>query len=199
MSCSGREHSLLYPPGSHEHGSISQHRRCVSGTIVRRTLQGRNRTHPIHVQLSTYGRCGLASHDRHTNSGRFRAVFRCQDPFDEFACPRNQGPILDRILDQGDDHAMAKVTGKFQITLPKALVERCGIRVGDELELRAIGHSIHIDCRGPKAESQRSRDKLAHFDQATRRQQIRARSHPLPQTRSRGWTREELYVRGRAR
>jgi bifunctional DNA-binding transcriptional regulator/antitoxin component of YhaV-PrlF toxin-antitoxin module len=34
---------------------------------------------------------------------------------------------------------MAKVTGKFQITLPKALVERCGIRVGDELELWPIG------------------------------------------------------------
>ena len=27
---------------------------------------------------------------------------------------------------------MAKVTGKFQITLPKALVDQCAIRVGDE-------------------------------------------------------------------
>jgi len=44
---------------------------------------------------------------------------------------------------------MAKVTGKFQITLPKALVDHCGIRVGDELELRAIGRSIQIDRRAP--------------------------------------------------
>ena len=42
---------------------------------------------------------------------------------------------------------MAKVTGKFQITLPKALVDQCGIRVGDELELKSIGQAIQIDRR----------------------------------------------------
>ena len=42
---------------------------------------------------------------------------------------------------------MAKVTGKFQITLPKAVVDQCGIRVGDELELRPVGRSIQLDRR----------------------------------------------------
>ena len=94
---------------------------------------------------------------------------------------------------------MAKVTGKFQITLPKALVERCEIRVGDELELRAIGRSIQIDRRTTPDGSQLRRDRLAHFDGATTRQRARARTRSLAQARSRGWTREELYVRGRAR
>jgi len=94
---------------------------------------------------------------------------------------------------------MAKVTGKFQITLPKALVDRCGIRVGDELELRSIGRSIQIDRRTRLDASQLRRDRLGHFDRATTRQRTRKRTRSLVQTRSRGWTREELYVRGRSR
>ena len=95
---------------------------------------------------------------------------------------------------------MAKVTGKFQITLPKALVERCGIRIGDELDLRAIGRSIQIDQRTAPEGSQLRRDRLSHFDQATTRQRTRERMASFARTRSRGWTREELYRRrGRAR
>ena len=94
---------------------------------------------------------------------------------------------------------MAKVTGKFQITLPKALVDRCGIRVGDELRLRPIGDSIHIDrCPAPDATRHRQ-EKLTHFDQATKRQRTRQAARSIAPARSRGWTREELYVRGRTR
>jgi len=94
---------------------------------------------------------------------------------------------------------MAKVTGKLQITLPKALAERCGIRVGDELELRSIGRSIQIDRRTTRELSQLSTERLTHFDQATMRQRARDRRTQLPPGRSRGWTREDLYVRGRPR
>jgi len=94
---------------------------------------------------------------------------------------------------------MAKVTGKLQITLPKALAERCGIRVGDDLELRSVGRSIQIDRRTLRDASQLRRDRLAHFDKATTRQRTRERTVPLAPTRSRGWTRQELYVRGRTR
>jgi AbrB family looped-hinge helix DNA binding protein len=111
----------------------------------------------------------------------------------------NQGEILDAVLDGCDDGLVAKVTGKFQITLPKALAERCGIRVGDELELRSVGRSIQIDKRTPRGASQLRRDRLAHFDRATARQRTRERTMRLTPTRSRGWTREELYVRGRTR
>ena len=94
---------------------------------------------------------------------------------------------------------MAKVTGKFQITLPKALADRCGIRVGDELELRPVGRSIQIDRRTPRQASQLRRDRLTHFDRATTRQRTRERTAPPLPARSRGWAREELYVRGRSR
>jgi AbrB family looped-hinge helix DNA binding protein len=94
---------------------------------------------------------------------------------------------------------MAKVTGKLQITLPKALADRCGIRVGDELELRAMGRSIQIDRRATRDAARLCRDRLMQFDQATTRQRARDRRTRLSPARSRGWTREELYVRGRPR
>ena len=94
---------------------------------------------------------------------------------------------------------MAKVTGKFQITLPKALVDHCGIRVGDELELRAIGRSIQIDRRVSLKTTQARQQRLSHFDQASKRQKARQARSPTREARSRGWTREELYFRGRSR
>ena len=94
---------------------------------------------------------------------------------------------------------MAKVTGKRQITLPKALAERCGIRVGDELDLRANGRSIQIDRRTTHDAREVRRDRLAHFDRATARHRSRQRPMARTPARSRGWTREALYVRGRAR
>ena len=94
---------------------------------------------------------------------------------------------------------MAKVTGKFQITLPKALVDECGIRIGDELGLRPIGRSIQIDRRSAPDRSRLRHDRLTHFDRATKRQQARQSVRSVQPARSRGWTREELYVRGRTR
>jgi len=94
---------------------------------------------------------------------------------------------------------MAKVTGKFQITLPKVLVDKCGIRVGDELELRSVGGSIHIDRRSAPDVARLREEKLRLFDLATRRQRARQVTRSAAPPRSRGWTREELYVRGRTR
>ena len=94
---------------------------------------------------------------------------------------------------------MAKVTGKLQITLPKALAERCGIRVGDELEVRSVGGSIQIDRRATRDAGEVRRQRLAHFDQATARQRARERTRSLPAARTRGWRREDLYSRGRPR
>jgi bifunctional DNA-binding transcriptional regulator/antitoxin component of YhaV-PrlF toxin-antitoxin module len=96
------------------------------------------------------------------------------------------------------DRHVTKVTGKFQITLPKALVDHYGIQVGDELDLRPVGRSIQIDRRiTPKVSE--LQERLAQFDQATLRQRTRQRTASRARSRSRGWTREELYVRGRAR
>ena len=94
---------------------------------------------------------------------------------------------------------MAKVTGKFQITLPKAVVDRCDIRVGDELDIRSLGRSIQIDRRSAPEAARLGDERLAHFDRATKRQLARQSTGPLRPARSRDWTREDLYVRGRTR
>jgi AbrB family looped-hinge helix DNA binding protein len=99
---------------------------------------------------------------------------------------------------------MGKVTSKLQVTLPKAIADRYGIRPGDEIEWVAAGDVIRVvpsrrrsARRAPTAQHV-SRTRL--FDEATSRQ--RAREAAIPPRRAtatgRGWTRAELYGRGRA-
>lgn len=95
---------------------------------------------------------------------------------------------------------MSRVTGKYQITLPKRLVDSYGIRVGDEVEIVAAGESIAIVPARALAPVLSAQERLRHFDQATRRQE--ARQHGEQQrgdATDRGWGREELYTRGRPR
>ena len=93
---------------------------------------------------------------------------------------------------------MARVTGKFQITLPKRLVDSYGIRVGDEVEIVAAGESIAIIPARAQTPLLSREERLRHFDQATRRQEARQREDPRRASATdRGWTREELYTRGR--
>ncbi|OFV88945.1 MAG: hypothetical protein A3J75_08525 [Acidobacteria bacterium RBG_16_68_9] len=93
---------------------------------------------------------------------------------------------------------MAKVTSKLQVTVPKALAERYDIEPGDEIEWEAAGDAIRVVPRRKKpAGDVPTRLKL--FDQATARQRERERSNPLAPAADRGWSREELYDRGRAR
>lgn len=93
---------------------------------------------------------------------------------------------------------MAKVTSKLQVTVPKALAKRYEIEPGDEIEWEAAGDVIRVvPPRRRPARDVASRLKL--FDQATARQRERERSVPLAPAASRGWTREELYDRGRSR
>lgn len=94
---------------------------------------------------------------------------------------------------------MAKVTGKLQITLPKALADQSGIRVGDDLDVRLVGRSIQIDRRPASDDKGGRQERLEHFDQATKRQRARQAGARLHRGRSRGWTREELYDRARPR
>lgn len=91
---------------------------------------------------------------------------------------------------------MAKVTGKFQVTLPKNAVDQCGIQIGDTLVVRVSGGAMQITRSAADDPGHHVRDRLLHFDRATRRQRNRA---ALPRGAAREWTREELYHRGRAR
>lgn len=92
---------------------------------------------------------------------------------------------------------MSKVTGKFQVTLPKQVVTTYGIKIGDEVEFCADGNRIVLRTaqRKPLNRAQRLRE----FDRATERQRNRQRARSLETPSDRGWTRDELYSRGRSR
>ncbi len=86
------------------------------------------------------------------------------------------------------------MTSKLQVTVPKALAERFRIRPGDEIAWEAGSDAIRIvPARDVRPLS--SAERLALFDRATERLWGR-RSRPT-RSADRGWTREELYERGR--
>ena len=90
------------------------------------------------------------------------------------------------------------MTSKLQITVPKALAERHGIAAGDEIDWQSAGDGIRI----VPAQARLRRDRAGRarlFDQATVRQRRRQKDLRVAPVRGRGWTRDELYDRGRAR
>jgi len=108
-----------------------------------------------------------------------------------------QGFVLDTVLDVVVAYLLvSKVTGKFQVTLPKRLAVAYGIKVGDELEFAAAGD--HIVLRPPGRKPVDRARRLREFDRATERQRSRERARPLEPASERGWSREELYTRGRS-
>ncbi len=98
---------------------------------------------------------------------------------------------------------MAKVTSKYQVTVPKKIAEQFHIRPGDEIEWLAAGESIRVIPAGTQNNKEDRRGRLKWFDQATERHKKRSQAHATaPATEGsadRGWTREELYERGRTR
>ncbi len=95
---------------------------------------------------------------------------------------------------------MARVTSKLQVTVPKVLAEQFGIRPGDEIEWQAAGGAIRIVRAGLRPAPLSAAERARLFDRATarqrRRQSDRGRSK---RPRTRGWTRADLYRRGRSR
>jgi AbrB family looped-hinge helix DNA binding protein len=92
---------------------------------------------------------------------------------------------------------MAKITSKLQVTVPKAIADRFGIRPGDEIEFLPGDDSLRI-LLSPDKMPHQVQDRLRLFDQATQRQRERegqARRAESSAT-DRGWTREGLYYRG---
>lgn len=92
------------------------------------------------------------------------------------------------------------MTSKRQVTLPKELADEYGIEPGDEIEWERAGDSIRVvpRVRGPVGLT--LAERLALFDAATRRHEERWVGVRVPRPpEHRGWTRDELYDRGRAR
>ncbi|HVR20042.1 MAG TPA: AbrB/MazE/SpoVT family DNA-binding domain-containing protein [Polyangiaceae bacterium] len=94
---------------------------------------------------------------------------------------------------------MAKVTSKLQVTLPKALATQYGIRPGDEILWVASGEAIRVIPARKVSKNASIEERLKLFEQSVERRRRRYRSSSGPEPSDRGWTREELYDRGRPR
>jgi bifunctional DNA-binding transcriptional regulator/antitoxin component of YhaV-PrlF toxin-antitoxin module len=93
------------------------------------------------------------------------------------------------------------VTSKLQVTLPKALAREYRIEPGDEILWVAAGDAIRVVPAGLRPGSDTKVARLHVFDRATERQRERDRGKKarVREPKNRGWTREELYQRGRSR
>ncbi|MBI3374461.1 MAG: AbrB/MazE/SpoVT family DNA-binding domain-containing protein [Betaproteobacteria bacterium] len=90
---------------------------------------------------------------------------------------------------------MSKVTSKYQVSIPKALAAKIGIRVGDELEWEEAAGTLRARATTVLKAGFPVAERLRLFDAATARQAERERVRRLPPGKSRGWTREDLYRR----
>jgi bifunctional DNA-binding transcriptional regulator/antitoxin component of YhaV-PrlF toxin-antitoxin module len=95
---------------------------------------------------------------------------------------------------------MARVGSRRRITIPRALAEQYGLRVGQEVEFEPAGEAIRL-VPMPVRPKLSIRERLELFDASVARQRERERLRgPAPPVGARDWTREELYGRrGRAR
>jgi AbrB family looped-hinge helix DNA binding protein len=101
---------------------------------------------------------------------------------------------------------MSKVTTKLQLTVPKTIADQYGIRPGDELEWVSAGETIRlVPVRTTRRPGLSVKERLALFDQATERQREREAALDTQDVTSsesdadRGWTREDVYIRGLSR
>ncbi len=96
---------------------------------------------------------------------------------------------------------MSKVTSKLQVTIPKAIATRLGIRPGDEIQWHEQGDGLRIELiRKSKLAKGSADDCLKWFEQATQRQEAREATAGtrIAGGSDRGWTGEGLYERGSA-
>ena len=94
------------------------------------------------------------------------------------------------------------MTSKLQVTVPKAIAHQFAIKPGDEIDWVPAGDGIRVVKRVPakrKTGGNVTAVRLRQFDQTTERQAVRNSSmgRRSPSDGDRGWTREELYRRGR--
>ena len=111
--------------------------------------------------------------------------------------PLSKIPTLAMVRTQSA--LMAKVTSKYQVTVPRRIADAHHIRPGDVIDWTRAGEVIRVIPLGKLAVSQDRDSRLHLFDQATERQRKRWPACAAGQPRSPGWTREDLYGRGRSR
>ena len=92
------------------------------------------------------------------------------------------------------------MTSKLQVTVPKAIAEQFNIRPGSDITWVPAGDSIRIVPPGRQRRRLTRDVRLGLFDEATRRHLERDAASQSPEVvGDRGWARDEMYIRGRAR
>jgi len=92
---------------------------------------------------------------------------------------------------------VARVTSKLQVTIPKAVADRYAIEPGAEIVFEPAGDVIRVVPGRRVVRDPRERVKL--FERVLLRQREREAGRAFPEVQERGWTREDLYDRGRTR
>jgi AbrB family looped-hinge helix DNA binding protein len=95
---------------------------------------------------------------------------------------------------------MAKVTSKLQVTIPRRIAEQFSIKPGDEIDFVATAEGLRVvTAARHDATTLSVAERLRLFDEANERQRQRQARMKLPASppADRGWTREELYTRGK--
>ena len=88
---------------------------------------------------------------------------------------------------------MSKVTSKLQVTIPKAIAEKYRIRPGDEVrwEVREPGPMMVPETAvRPRLTPE---ERVALFDEQTKRIRNLQAGKKWPGQNDRGWTRQDLY------
>jgi AbrB family looped-hinge helix DNA binding protein len=93
---------------------------------------------------------------------------------------------------------MAKVTSKYQVTVPRKIADKYHIHPGDDIDWVSAGEVIRVIPPNRQAALEGPESQLRLFDQATERHRKRSSQHAAERPRNRGWRREDLYGRGRA-
>jgi|SRR5688572_6251067 len=104
---------------------------------------------------------------------------------------------------------MSKVTSKLQVTIPKAIAVKYGIRPGDEVVWEELPRGVVMVRRAPGGEGRVSEgppgrrlltakdltpeERLAIFDEQTRRLREIHKGRRWKKVKDRGWTRDDLY------
>ena len=94
---------------------------------------------------------------------------------------------------------MAKVTSKYQVTVPKVIAQRYDISPGDNIDWVPAGDVIRVIPSAKQTVPQDRESRLRLFDQATERHRRRSLGPKVKRTNGRGWIRADLYGRGRSR
>lgn len=95
---------------------------------------------------------------------------------------------------------MSKITSKLQVTIPKAIAERYGLRPGDEITFEPADDVIRVVPPGRRRPRLDLPFRLRMLARSNERQRAREAALETPATArpagSRGWTRDQLYRRG---